>query len=619
METLLVNTDPDGLGPDNFGPPVAATTTNVGPYGGIPAQNSRTITAEAGLAFDRNNDPMNPSPHLGRLYLVYTDEVVDGSNDTDIMLRWSDDNGVTWPGGPIRVNDDPATPIRSQFFPRISSNPLSGNIGVCWYDARNSASNNAIQVFCTIATPTGASPTFLTNTRISGGSSISSADPNQFGDYSGMTYFQGVVHPIWGDTSNNGGLNPDGTSEFDVYTDRVTGGLAASEGDPHLTTVNGTNYDFQSAGEFVSLRDADGMQIQTRQTAISTASMVGPNSHTGLTTCVSLNTAVAARVGTHRVTFQPNPSGEPDPNGLQLRIDGVVTTLGPNGVDLGSGGRVTKSIGDGIQIDFPNGTILVVTPLFWASQGKWYLNVNVFNTPAVEGIMGVLARGSWLPALPDGTSLGPKPLSSHQRYLDLYSRFADAWRVSDQTSLFDYAPGTSTASFTIAGWPMESAECVVPESPPANPLSMQAAQGFCSNIVDKNRKANCIFDVRVTGEPGFAKLYLLSQQIQNGLTTIIVSDNKDETKPGEPVTFTALVRQLRPSRRRFPTGRVEFSINGERVGNPVKLDSRGRAIWRATSLKDGNHQVTARYIPDKAKVFLTSLGKKMHAVTVREE
>src|SRR6185369_11133515 len=98
-----------------------------------------------------------------------------------------------------------------------------------------------------------------------------------------------------------------------AYTDSVWGGFAANEGDPHLTTVDGVHYDFQSAGEFVALRDASGLQIQTRQTAVSTAGTV-PNAYTGLNTCVSLNTAVAAQVGGRRLTFQPGLDGAPDPN-----------------------------------------------------------------------------------------------------------------------------------------------------------------------------------------------------------------------------------------------------------------------------------------------------------------
>src|SRR5213078_1076760 len=111
-------------------------------------------------------------------------------------------------------------------------------------------------------------------------------------------------------------------------------------------------------------------------------------------------------------------------------------------------GGVKPSPGNGIEVDFPDGTVLFATPLFWTSQGKWYLNVDVYHTVATDGIMGAIAPGSWLPSLPNGLSIGPLPASLHQRYLDLYTRFADAWRVTDKTSLFDYKQGTSTDTVT---------------------------------------------------------------------------------------------------------------------------------------------------------------------------
>jgi Bacterial Ig-like domain (group 3) len=619
-ENILVNIKADGLGPNPFGAPIVATSTNVGGFKPIPAQSRRTIDAEAGLAYDRNNDPMHPSPHFGRLYLVYTDENGLGSNDTDTMVRFSDDDGAHWSNPPIRVNDDATT--RSQFLPRIASNRLSGNIAVCWHDARNSATNTTMQEVCTIATPAGPSPTFMANAVISDGTSDGNgSNPPaaglldiQFGDYSGLTYFQGLAHPAWSDDSNSTGDNPNTTTRYDAYTDRVTGGLAAMEGDPHITTVEGVHYDFQGGGEYVSLRDYDGLEIQTRQTPIPTASAV-TNPYTGLTTCVSLNTAVAARVGTHRVTFQPNLNGLPDPNGLQLRIDGNLTALPADGISLGSGGGIVPSVGGGIEIDFPNGTALIVTPNFWTSQGKWYLNVDVFHTPSLEGIMGARAPNSWLPALPNGTSVGPRPASLHQRYVDLYQNFGNAWRVTDKTSLFDYAPGTSTSSFTVKSWPSENPPCVVPANPAPKPLDSGTAQRLCRAVIDKNRNADCVFDVMLTGEPGFAKLYHLSQQIQGGSTTTTVTDDKDPTRVEEPATFIAIVALNVSRGRSLPTGFVQFKLDGITAGAPVKLDSNGRATWKSSSLKPGKHRVEARYVPSKGGVFLTSVGEQIHTVT----
>src|SRR6185295_6526286 len=195
------------------------TTTLVGGFDFIPAQNTRSIDSETGLVFDANP----ASPHFGRLYLMYTDEVVQESNDTDIMLRFSDNNGATWSSPPIRINDDPAAPIRSQFLPKISIDDPTGNIMVCWHDCRESASNTAMREYCTAAPPTGSSPTFQTNVPVGDGMSTSNNDGFDFGDYSGLDYVAGGGVPIWGDTSNSTGNNPNGTTNFDAQTDVVTG------------------------------------------------------------------------------------------------------------------------------------------------------------------------------------------------------------------------------------------------------------------------------------------------------------------------------------------------------------------------------------------------------------
>jgi hypothetical protein len=212
---ILVNVDADGLGPGVFGPAIVAGTTKVGGFDFIPAQPTRSVDPETGLQWDANP----ASPHFGRLYLMYTDEVVQEANDLDIMLKFSDDNGATWSNPPIRVNDDPAG--KSQFNPKLSIDDAVGNIMVCWHDCRESAANTAMREYCTAAGPTGASPAFLPNVPIGDGQSTSNGDGFDFGDYSGMDYFSGGGHPIWGDRSNSTGNNPD--TSFDAQTDRVTG------------------------------------------------------------------------------------------------------------------------------------------------------------------------------------------------------------------------------------------------------------------------------------------------------------------------------------------------------------------------------------------------------------
>ena len=209
---IRINVDADGLGAGLFGASIIATTTNVGGFDFIPAQNNRSIDSESGLAFDSNP----ASPHFGRLYLLYTDELVNESHDTNIMLRYSDDTGATW-SAPLQVNTDATT--RSQFLPKIASDKATGNVAICWHDARNSATNTAMEEWCDSFTPAGF-PTFRGNVQVSDGASISTDGGMDFGDYSGLTLTAGTAHPIWADSSNSTGDNPNGTSAFDTYTDK---------------------------------------------------------------------------------------------------------------------------------------------------------------------------------------------------------------------------------------------------------------------------------------------------------------------------------------------------------------------------------------------------------------
>lgn len=404
------------------------------------------------------------------------------------------------------------------------------------------------------------------------------------------------------------------------WLDPFNTGIMAIDGDPHVTTVDGIHYDFQGAGEYVALRDVDGVEIQTRSVPVSTAPPIG-DPYDGLATCVSIDTAVAAKVDGHRVTIQPNLSGVPDPSGLQVRVDGILTTLGTSPLAVGAGRIVKVPAVSGYEIDFPNSTALYVTPQYWGSQSKWYLTVVVFRnpgsdgldanapsgggTPDVGGLMAPLAPGSWLPALPSGTSLGSMPATLHQRYVDLYSKFGAAWRVGSG-SLFDYASGTSTTTFTLPTWPPETPPCVVPKAPVAKPLDPDVAASLCRGIVDKALNASCVFDVTITGEPGFADLFLNSQKIRAGATFTTVNDAKNPTAAGETATFTAIVTPRAAGNKDLPSGAVQFLIDDKEVGDPVPLDSNGQASLTSSDLTIGEHQVTARYIAKDGGVFLDS-------------
>ncbi|MGH9423407.1 MAG: Ig-like domain-containing protein, partial [Thermoanaerobaculia bacterium] len=209
------------------------------------------------------------------------------------------------------------------------------------------------------------------------------------------------------------------------------------------------------------------------------------------------------------------------------------------------------------------------------------------------------------------------PDSLHQRFADLNQTFADAWRVTPETSLFDYAPGTSTATFTLANWPSENSSCALPGGEPATPADQSVAQAACSAINDEKARDDCVFDVLVSGDTGFAKTHLISQSIRAGATMTTVAGDASTSMIGEPVTFTATVAFLSSEANGIPAGAVRFFVDGNSAGEPVKLDATGRAKWTTTALTLDAHQISATYIvpAESAGLLPSSSAPEGHTVT----
>jgi hypothetical protein len=218
--------DPDGLGPAGFAKPVLTAHSHVGGFDFIPAQPNRSVDAEANLAWDRSG-----GVHNGRVYLIWTQEPKNESDDTDIMLQHSDNAGATWSTA-LRLNDDATN--NSQFNPAIALDQTTGNVAISWYDTRNDLGNGGsgdtdgipnddFQVWATDSTNGGA--TFVPNFQVSAGTS-NAIDTNSFfdtGDYTHAAFVGGTFWPAWSDNSNSTGDNPNGTlHQFDLYTAKVS-------------------------------------------------------------------------------------------------------------------------------------------------------------------------------------------------------------------------------------------------------------------------------------------------------------------------------------------------------------------------------------------------------------
>lgn len=443
------------------------------------------------------------------------------------------------------------------------------------------------------------------------------------GDLMTLTASEGAVAPVgpsaggawsWSYTSMPGDLpsveyvyitatDPAGRKDQAVFRLKIGApDDGADIGDPHIRTVDGKLYDFQAAGEFVLLRDHEVMEIQARQWPVPAANPIA-DGHSGLTVCVSLNTAVAARVGSHRIAYQPGREA----GRLQFYLDGKPAQLTAEGIDL-DGHRVsafdTGGAGGaaGLRVDYTNHAVLTVTPHFWTSHGLWYLNVSVSHTQADDGVMGSIPEGTWLPRLPNGATVGPMPGSLHERYVTLYRTFADAWRVTDATSLFVYAPGTSTDTFTDRDWPGEKPPCLLkppfgdPGAPIPEGMDVERARQVCAGVTEDDLHQSCVFDVATTGDETFAEGYLVAQDLRLHGTAVQLIMDEASTRPGEPLGVTAAVLPVHGGGP-VPAGSATFLVDGVAAGAPVPLDANGRARFTIPRLDAGTHRIRATYTP----------------------
>ena len=272
-------------------------------------------------------------------------------------------------------------------------------------------------------------------------------------------------------------------------------GCSHSNGDPHMLTVNQQRYDFQAAGEFTLLRSTDGsVDIQARQEPRDTDGRM------------SIDTAIAAQVGSHRVGVYLTGSG------LEAHVDGSLVDLSTGPRDLGGGGRIS-AYQNGYEIDFPDGTMM------WTlSVGQWGINTQVRPSTGLRtggsGLLGPVIPGYLgVPSLPDGTRL-PAATDIQQRSTIIYGQFADAWRVTDATSLFDYDAGKSTASYTIRPYPTDPSYAGLTD---LSSDQRSAGATACAAITDSDLHDECVFDVGVSAETGFAADYAATQSFQDAL------------------------------------------------------------------------------------------------------
>ena len=288
-------------------------------------------------------------------------------------------------------------------------------------------------------------------------------------------------------------------------------GCGRSVGDPHLVTFDGHRYDFQAAGEFVltRIKDAD-FEVQVRQQPWQDSRWV------------AVNTAAVVKTASHKIEVAPKGYK------LTVLVDGKEQPL--ESAEL-SGGDTLSTTPNSNRLDVTTKNGSVVSFFALGSYG-----VDVAVDPSedfkgkFEGLLGNFdGEGN------NDLRLQGKDTVIKADFDQLYPNFSDSWRVTGQTSLFTYAEGKDTASYTNRAFPYERAD-------PKKLAGYAAAEELCRRlgVTDETSLADCALDVVITGRPEFARSAAKHQVIVTGSSEGAENYTLEARNTGDTgiVTFT---------------------------------------------------------------------------------
>lgn len=223
-----------------FGP---ATTVASGLVGGVNGDlgltgiRQGTVTA---AGFRSNEFPhVAVNPVSGNIYVTYANNPP-GTDKCDIFLVQSTNGGVTW-SAPVKVNDDATT--TDQWQPTIAVTPDGSRLGVFYYSRQEDpAGNNLFKYYGRIAGISGASVSFLPSFAVSDTASLpefgrdSVINATYMGDYDHAVATAGAFHVVWADNRSD---LPGGGPRKDpnVYYKTIPLGLAVTSTVPAVASV----------------------------------------------------------------------------------------------------------------------------------------------------------------------------------------------------------------------------------------------------------------------------------------------------------------------------------------------------------------------------------------------
>ena len=305
-------------------------------------------------------------------------------------------------------------------------------------------------------------------------------------DYGDLRFFNSTDVAIGFSASSEAGLATFLAEKFDPkrHCDKRRP-RGSSDGDPHLLTMDGIAFDMMSVGEFVLASTPETDDTPAFDLQMRTAAAATPGDR------YSLITALAVAYGDDRITLTgADYLSKPDEivvrhNGDTADIDGGRLGAFTLTRDDERDWTLAAPEGPELKLKYLNGFFVDVAP----PEATAARQVGMLGSANGDPLDDVRRA--------DGTPVNPYDPT------EVHGAFADSWRVTPETSRFDYRPGESTDTFTDRSFPDAFAELETDEFIEARRECHQS-MGRAATTSELDA---CAFDVVASGEPTYADAY----------------------------------------------------------------------------------------------------------------
>jgi hypothetical protein len=179
----------------------------------------------------------------------------------------------------------------------------------------------------------------------------------------------------------------------------------------------------------------------------------------------------------------------------RLVINGVETPMPASPLVLPGGGRLVRAVWPPeLTLEWPDGSRMI------ASVQSFVDPIMVLNPERQGRVAGLWGNFDGDPAndlaARDGSTI---PADSDEA--EIYQTVGKSWRLTQEESLFDYATGESTATFTDLEFPRE-----IVRVGGLDQAARERAEGVCrdAGVVEPEILEDCILDIVVTGDDSYA-------------------------------------------------------------------------------------------------------------------